>query len=378
MNLIYRDSCPITGENDLELLHSFKKFPIFMGCVNNHQNNDILSDMNWFIGKKNGVIQLNPLIPLETLYSQSHGSGTVGKLWELHHKSFAEFISKFKLQNILEIGSGHGKLIKNYFSYYPESKWTVVEPNPKIQKDRRIKVYKGLFDESFSFNNNIEGVVHSHVIEHLYFPLNLLRNIYNKIRIGTFHIFSVPNLEVMIEKKYTNALNFEHTLFLNEELIEEILEVSGFEIIEKKKFMEDHSIFYATKKIDICKKKYFSDNYKKNKKIYKEYLDFHKELVANINKKIDKTKTEIYLFGAHVFSQFLLNFGLKENKIKCILDNDKKKQDKRLYGTNLKVYSPKILKSAKNATVILRSGVYNNEIKNDIINNINKNIVFWE
>ena len=101
MNLIYRDSCPITGENDLELLHSFKNFPIYMGCVNSNQNDDVLSDMNWFIGKKNGVIQLNPLIPLETLYSQSHGSGTVGKLWELHHKSFAEFISKFKLQNIL-------------------------------------------------------------------------------------------------------------------------------------------------------------------------------------------------------------------------------------------------------------------------------------
>jgi hypothetical protein len=33
---------------------------------------------------------------------------------------------------------------------------------------------------------------------------NLLKNIYNKINIGTFHIFSVPNLEVMIEKKYTN------------------------------------------------------------------------------------------------------------------------------------------------------------------------------
>jgi len=378
MNLIYRDSCPITGENDLELLHSFKNFPIYMGCVNSNQNDDVLSDMNWFIGKKNGVIQLNPLIPLETLYSQSHGSGTVGKLWELHHKSFAEFISKFKLQNILEIGSGHGKLIENYFSYYPDSRWTVVEPNPKIKKDHRIKVYQGLFDENFNFNNNIEGVVHSHVIEHLYFPHNLLKNIYNKIKIGTFHIFSVPNLEVMIEKKYTNALNFEHTLFLNEELIEEILEVSGFEIIEKKKFMEDHSIFYATKKIDAFKKKIFNNNYKKNKEIYKKYIDFHKELVTNINKKINETQTEIYLFGAHVFSQFLLNFGLKENKIKCILDNDEKKQDKRLYGTNLKVYSPKILKSVRNATVILRSGVYNNEIKNDIINNINKNVVFWE
>ena len=33
MNLIYRDNCPITGENDLELLHSFKNFPIYMGAT---------------------------------------------------------------------------------------------------------------------------------------------------------------------------------------------------------------------------------------------------------------------------------------------------------------------------------------------------------
>jgi len=46
-----------------------------------------------------------------------------------------------------------------------------------------------------------------------------------------------------------------------------------------------------------------------------------------------------------------------------------------LYGTDLIVESPKILKDDMNPLVILKAGVYNNEIKNDILNNINKNTV---
>ena len=86
------------------------------------------------------------------------------------------------------------------------------------------------------------------MIEHLYNPIDLLKNINNKIKKNTLHIFSVPNLKIMLQRKYTNALNFEHTLFLDESVIEELLKVTGFKIIKKKYFMNDHSIFYATKK----------------------------------------------------------------------------------------------------------------------------------
>ena len=58
------------------------------------------------------------------------------------------------------------------------------------------------------------------------------------------------------------------------------------------------------------------------------------------------------------------------------LYNDKQKQDKRLYGTNLKVKSPKILSKYKNPYVILRVGVYKDEIKEDILKNINSDTKF--
>ena len=85
---------------------------------------------------------------------------------------------------------------------------------------------------------------------------------------------------------------------------------------------------------------------------------------------------KLYLFGAHIFSQCLISFGLNVNRIQCIIDNDFNKQNKRLYGTDLKVFSPKILSKDNDPVVILKAGVYDQEIKKDILENINSNTSF--
>ena len=68
--------------------------------------------------------------------------------------------------------------------------------------------------------------------------------------------------------------------------------------------------------------------------------------------------------------------GLNTSKTICILDNDIKKQKKRLYGTSLNVKSPKILANYENPIVILRAGVYDEEIRTDILENINSQVKF--
>ena len=85
---------------------------------------------------------------------------------------------------------------------------------------------------------------------------------------------------------------------------------------------------------------------------------------------------KLYLFGAHIFSQCLINYGLNVKRIDCIIDNDFNKQGKRLYGTDLKVFSPKILSNDNDPVVILKAGAYNQEVKKDILENINSNTFF--
>lgn len=324
------------------------------------------------------MIQLRELVPLEVLYSQSHGSGCVGKLWDNHHSSFAAFISRYSPCGVLEIGGAHGILSRKYHNL-KDTKWTIIEPNPTPSEDVRATFIKGFFDENFQFEQPYDAVVHSHVFEHIYDPNLFMQHLANFLSEGKMMFFSVPNMQVMLERKYTNCINFEHTIFLTEPYIEYLLAKYGFRIDKKEYFLDDHSIFYATYRDSKIKPITLSGNlYDKNKKLYMDYISYHERLVAELNHKINRAGGSVYLFGAHIFAQYLVAFGLNTEKIVCILDNDPNKQGKRLYGTDKMVASPKILKDARNPSVILRAGVYNDEIKKDILQNINGNVEFWE
>ena len=109
-----------------------------------------------------------------------------------------------------------------------------------------------------------------------------------------------------------------------------------------------------------------------------DYVDGQLDDVKKLNSEISKFDGEIFLFGGHIWSQFLISNGLDMSKIKCILDNSPMKQGKRLYGTSLKVKSPKILKGRENVAVIVKAAQYSKEIKDDIYNNINNKVIFWD
>ncbi|EAL2675036.1 SAM-dependent methyltransferase, partial [Campylobacter jejuni] len=111
-----------------------------------------------------------------------------------------------------------------------------------------------------------------------------------------------------------------------------------------------------------------------NKKLFFQMQEYYNCKIQELNLilKNDKTKN-IYLFGAHIFSQYLIYRGLAVDRIKMILDNNPNKHKKRLYGTNLYVDSPEILKEDFNALVVLNAGIYNQEIKKEILK-LNNNV----
>jgi hypothetical protein len=376
MNYISRDKDVVFQNNDLEPLHTFKQFPVFMGCTDQSASEDILADMNWNISKESGMIQLNPLLPLDVVYSAEHGSGTTGKAWDEHHTEFANFINTFKPKSVLEIGGLHGILAKKYLKLDNEVKWTMIEPNPTVDPSLPINVVKGFFDDKFTSDEKFEAVIHSHVLEHVYNPDEFINHKSSFMNDGDLLIFTLPNMQVMLENNYTNCINFEHTLYFTEPYIEYFLNKYNFELVEKQYFRKDHSIFYCARKTNNVKAKLPKGLYELNKSTFEKYINAHNDDVTYLNTLIRTATSPVFLFGAHVFSQYLISFGLDTSKIVCLLDNDSKKEGKRLYGTNLISQSPKTLKNYKSAIVILRAGVYNDEVKKDILDNINSNITF--
>jgi hypothetical protein len=368
LDVIYRNA-------DLEHLYTFSKFPVFMGCTAADSCDDLREDMSFWVSRQSGMIQLNPLLPLDINYPEAHGAGLVGKLWAQHHQAFAEYIGKFSPSSVLEIGGAHGILANNYQSI-KSIPWIIVEPNPTPVKDCKAKIIKGFFDEKFKISEDVDAVIHSHVFEHIYDPMKFMSHLREFMGTGKKLIFSVPNMRVMMSRKYTNCLNFEHTIFLTEEYIEYLLSSNGFRILEHCYFLDDHSIFFAAVREENVKVVMIPEFlYEKNKSMYLAYISEHQQLINSINKEISGL-SNVFLFGAHAQAQYLIGFGLNIKDIDAILDNDKNKHGKRLYGTNKIVLDPAMLGEIKTPTVIVRAGTFTSEIVEQILSiNPNTNIL---
>lgn len=378
MKYIKRKLDTITQSDNLENLHTITNFPILMDCVDHDISDDIFVDMTWQIGADSGIIQLRDLIPLDVLYASRHGAGSVGKLWASHHKQFAKFIQKFNPSSVLEIGGGHGILAKECNELAP-CNWLIVEPDPVPVENCPATFIKGIFDESFVCPYEIDTVIHSHLFEHIYDPSEFMQHLSNLIKAGQNLIFSIPNLFSMLRKKHTNCINFEHTIFLTEPYVDFLLSKYGFRVLTKEYFLDDHSIFYAAiREPNVIPTELQHNLYDTNKKIYEEYVSYHAKLIEEFNNAMKHISAPIYLFGAHIFSQYLIKCGLDTSKIIGLLDNDPTKHGKRLYGTGLTVFSPEILRDVNTPVVILKTGFYNDEIKNAIVTNINTHTIFLE
>lgn len=378
MQLTERQTDVVTGSSNLEDLHTLPNFPVFMGSVEHDQADDLVADMSWSISRDSGLIQLKKLLPLDVLYQTQTTTSAVGAIWMAHHKAFAEFVSKYAPSSVLEFGGAHGILAKG-FQKFGNIPWTILEPNPSPIDGCSAKFIKGFFDDKFKFEEPFDTVIHSHVFEHLYEPNLFMKHLAEFIGEQKHMIFSIPHLSAWLGKKFTNCINFEHSVFLTEPYIDYLLAKHGFRLLAKEYFMEDHSIFYATVRDTSVKPTELSrELYDQNKKLYMEFVRYHEDLIADLNNMLSKATRPVYLFGAHVFAQYLIAFGLDTTKIVSLLDNDPRKQGKRLYGTSLKVQSPKVLQDIANPAVILKAGIYNEEIKADILSNINSSVVFFE
>ena len=215
--------CPISRSTNFVKLFSIKKFPIYMGVVNKKTKFEY-KQLTFNINKLSGSVQIHPKVSLKKLYFKSHGSGTIGKIWKNHHISFLQFLSNQFKNSVLEIGGGHNSVSDILNSIKIKKKYNLIsfDPNGKKNKNQKHQIVNDFFSKKYSkkFKNKISLVIHSHLFEHIYDPNLFLKNIHDTLKQNGYHIFSVPNLKYMIKKGFSNAMNFEHPYFLEEDMID--------------------------------------------------------------------------------------------------------------------------------------------------------------
>ena len=364
-NISKRTTSVLTKKENLEKIFQIPKFPVYAGCVDTPENKDVFLDMDVSICKDTGIIQFDLIPPIELIYLRPHND-SIGKTWQEHHNEFANFISKYPIKKVLEIGGGTTKIAKRVIEKHPDIDWTIIDPNMVDSNISQIHFIRNYFNNELEIDRDFDLVIHSHTIEHMKDPNQFVYDVSGFLVDSGYHIFSFPNMISYLSKKYLNCLNFEHPQFLAEPFIDVILENNGFCILEKKIFKEDHSIFYATKKINNKTKINFPNNYIEYKRLYLDFINYYKKFISEINLKLKEFSGEVYIFGAHMFSQYLIAFGLDQEKIVGILDNSELKIGKRLYGTKFNVFHPNKIKNKKNVVIILKVATYRDEILEQI------------
>lgn len=215
-------------------------------------------------------------------------------------------------------------------------------------------------------------LIHSHLIEHLYYPLEFMQGIARSLSAGMVMAFSVPNMYEMVKRDFA-YIHTEHTVFLRPEHTEWLMQAAGFKLL-KRQLYGIHSIFYAFERtadsIDapIPGLEPPPNFYAEHKALFGRWESQLKSDVDIANRMLEGHKNgPTYIFSAHVFTQYMVAAGLREDLLTAILDNDPLKQGTRLIGSSLVVLSPQILERLPAAFVILRAGPYSNEIKQQLL-----------
>lgn len=177
-------------------------------------------------------------------------------------------------------------------------------------------------------------------------------------------ICSVPIMENYNIPLY--GIFFEHTYFLDKNVMEYFANINKMKI-EEQKIYKNHSYFYCiTKSENIEKITIPKFNFNKKLEI-KDKIDIINNFINNNNKTV-------YIASSSFVSQYMICNGINKNRISGILDNDIFKQGKQLYGLNLDILSPEILKEKENIIIIFFDMPYTNEMMRQFYD-INTNII---
>ena len=356
--MILRKECAICS-GKLDSLYVVDKMPIKLLCGS--ESGGDCSPMSFSICQCCNTIQLDRLIPLDILYSSSHNTVSVGKIWDNYFEVFCNKVGDIvEGKVVLEIGDPSGRVACALDNY---KDWYIVEPNKNesVQWKENVHFIEGFFDESFSLGFSVDCIIHSHVFEHMYSPNAFLKKCWDVLKEGGEMFFGIPNMDYIsqLDLAPCSGVFFEHTIFMNKENIEYLLKRNGFNILSVYDY-ENHSILYHVEKCIIHSiiELVPITNYKG---IFLDSVEKWKGMIRLVDDSMDT-----YIFGASYNSQYLLTLGMSERKIKGILDNCKEKQGKYLYGYSFMVYPPSII-CEKKCCVIVKNGYYSNEIIDQLL-----------
>lgn len=369
-----RQCCPICEGKNFRTIVRQESVPVFQGPVNIGSaapKGIERVPVVWKGCDDCGAAFIHRLPPTEIVYQGGHATG-IGRAWLRHHEAFADFIvSQSPGQRILEIGGGVGTLASLACEQDKSLFWTILEPNPVEDGSTlgdQICYRSGFLEEGLRASEEVDSIVMSHTLEHIYEPRAALASIQSILKPGQAFFLAWPILEDWAEALLAGAFNLEHNFFLSLEALLALTNGFGLELVEKVHHPAMRTYFLkfrhresgASSDMTMAQP---SKSYGTVERYYNRLASLSTTIKDIIKSRTITESRELFMMPASIYSQTLLNLGLADLDISGFLDNAPSKIGKCLFGYNIEIFSPEErLVTAKKPIVILNGGAHTQEI----------------
>lgn len=326
--------CCMCNDSKLTTRHKIFNFTSSLIPTTEKYDENELCDLTFGSCDECGSLQLMTLIDPKKLYSENHNNTYFSNIWTNHHILFHNFItSRVNIKKIIEVGGCSLSLYKLFDNIIDYEILDFATPYESNNYDN-ITFIKGNC-EDYNFDKDTPLIM-SHVFEHLYNPRTFVENCNSE------NIFiSIPqmNFSGSIE------VHIEHTFYVEPIDLIKLFAKKGYDY-EMMAYI-NHSYFF-----------HFFKTYKQLEIPIIDKNRWIKVLESMKNREKIDIKENEYISPAGINGYYAYHFSGKP-KIKAFMDNDPKKNNKRMYGTNINIIKTDLSIKDK---IYFPYNIYSNEI----------------
>ena len=300
-----------------------------------------------------GLVQLEGE-PVPYYRDVIRASGISEAMRAFREKQFSDWVEKNNLQwkKILEIGCGQGEYltVMNCMGV----KASGIEHNEEsvnVARSQGLNVSRNFIEgvDSKVSGGLYDGFYILNFLEHIPNPREFLCGIYKNLSEDGVGIIEVPNFNMILKQKLYSELIQDHLAYYTLESLCNLVENSGFEVIEKNVIWDDYIL---------------SINVKKRQRMdLGEFISFQEKVKNNIFeffKQDNRGKKAVWGAGHQALANMSL---LKLNEVvDYVVDSAPFKQGKFTIGSHIPIIAPDDISNKGITTILIMAGGYSKEI----------------
>lgn len=305
--------------------------------------------------------------------AETAGSGGLGKKEKIRYQKILNTLKPYFSQNnphIIDVGSGKG----GFLSWCKDQGFThltAIEQSilcvDTINQDPVICAYNDL-NRLNSHADQVDVIILSHVLEHIFNPLAFLDEIVKLASESTLFYIEVPNANFYIQEvDQWRYLYFEHINHFDDLHIEHLINQAGLLIVRKEMISfipgiknSEECLSYVCQKNKVVQ---YRVNNSQLAKTMKKTLAHNPPWTAVINSVLKNRKKPISIWGVSQYIQLMMGSSVQlQEKLKYLVDKSPAKQNRYIGGNE--VFSPdKLVELEKDDILFIPGNIYGQETK---------------